>query len=159
MNFKQIIKITDLLLVQCEGLKLNAYKDSAGILTIGIGLARTYPNGQPIKEGDVCTEKEAYEWLNQHLFKNVYPYVANFCNSWNVPDEIFESLCCFVYNEGQSPLLQDSFREAVQARDWKKLANVMHLYNKVRINGVLTYSQGLANRREIEINNFKQYLR
>jgi lysozyme len=151
-----IQNITDILITQCEGVRLTAYQDERGIFTIGVGLARTYPDGTKINKGDTCTESQAYTWLNEHLVKNVYPYVSKFCNSWNVPDEVYESLCCFVYNEGQMPLIEDSFREAVQTHNWATLANIMRLYNKVRINGVLTYSKGLANRREIEVNNFKK---
>ena len=151
-------KVIDLLIKSCEGIRLTAYQDERLIWNIGIGLARVYPDGTAINKGDTCTEAQAYTWLNEHLIRNIYPYIAQFCNSYNVPDEIFESLCCFVYNEGQMPLLQESFRNAIQTKNWNALANTMREYNKIRIGGVLTYSKGLTNRREIEINNFKQYL-
>lgn len=148
----------DMLIKSVEGIRLTAYQDEAKIWTIGIGLARCYPDGNRINEGDTCTEEQAYTWLNEHLNRNVYPVVKKFCNGWNVPNEVFESLCCFVYNEGQMPLMHDSFREPIQKHDWNGLATTMRLYNKVKINGVLTYSKGLSNRREIEINNFKNLL-
>lgn len=151
-------KVIDLLIRACEGIRLSAYRDSGGILTIGIGLARTYPDGTTIKDGDTCTEAQAYTWLNEHLIRNVYSPVYRLCNSHNVPKEIFESLCCFSYNEGETPFQQDSFRDAIRNNNWQDLAKIMREYNKVRIQGVLTFSQGLANRREIEINNFKLFL-
>lgn len=150
--------VIDLLIKSCEGIRLNAYKDSCGVLTIGVGLARTYLDGTTIREGDTCTEAEAYVWVNQYLIKNVYSSVYKLCNSYNVPTEVFESLCCFAYNEGESPFIQNSFRDAIRTRNWNDLAKTMRLYNKIKINGVLTFSQGLANRREIEINHFKNLL-
>lgn len=150
--------IIDLLIKSCEGIRLMAYKDSCGILTIGIGLARTYLDGSVIKEGDICTKEQAYSWVNSFLSLKVYPSVYKLCNSHKVPDPIFESLCCFAYNEGELPFTQNSFRDAIRDNDWKKLAQTMREYNKIKINGVLNFSQGLANRREIEINNFRSFL-
>jgi lysozyme len=148
----------DLLIKTCEGIRLTAYPDEGGIWTIGIGLARTYLDGTPIKKGDTCTEKEAYTWLNEYLEKNVYPAVNALCNGHNVPPEIFESLCCFAYNEGNTPFLHPQFEKSIQDNNWNDLANIMLLYNKVRKKGELVFSPGLNKRRLIEINHFRSFL-
>ncbi|NDA63923.1 MAG: lysozyme [Chitinophagia bacterium] len=51
------------LIAKFEGLELEAYKDSAGIWTIGYGNTRNPYTGLPIKKGDKITKKEALDWL------------------------------------------------------------------------------------------------
>jgi len=51
------------LIAKFEGLELEAYKDSAGIWTIGYGNTRNPYTGLPIKQGDKITKKEALDWL------------------------------------------------------------------------------------------------
>jgi GH24 family phage-related lysozyme (muramidase)/uncharacterized protein YvpB len=46
-----------------EGLELEAYPCSRGVPTIGIGTT-VYPNGQPVRMGDTCTEAQAYEYFD-----------------------------------------------------------------------------------------------
>lgn len=45
------------LLREVEGLRLEAYRDSAGVLTIGYGHTRG------VRPGDTCTKEQAEEWL------------------------------------------------------------------------------------------------
>ena len=60
----KIQNIIVLLIKSCEGIRLNAYQDEHGVFTIGIGIARIYPDGTSIRQGDTCTEVQAYTWLN-----------------------------------------------------------------------------------------------
>ena len=46
-----------------EGIKLNAYQDSAGIWTIGYGNTRNPYTGLPVKKGDKITQAQALDWL------------------------------------------------------------------------------------------------
>ena len=138
------------LLIKLEGLRLKAYLDTANNLTTGIGIKGVYPNGSPVRKDDVCTEAQAYMWLNQHLSK-IYPYVDNICAGNNVTDRIYAALCSFVYNEGHCG---PAIIYAIQNEDIEELKTAFRLYNKEKINGILTFSQGLANRREAEIKYF-----
>lgn len=151
MNKQQLA--TDLLIKNCEGIRLVAYLDTSNNWTIGIGLKGVYPNGIPIRKNDSCTEQQAYDWLNEHLSKNVYPYVDNLCAGNKVADKTYAALCSFVYNEGHCG---PSIIKAIQNESLEELKEAFKLYNKEKINGVLTYSQGLANRRNIEINYFME---
>ena len=48
-----------------EGIKLNAYQDTAGIWTIGYGTIRHHDLGRPIRQGDKITRAKAVEWLEK----------------------------------------------------------------------------------------------
>lgn len=86
-------------LTELEGLKLNAYKCSAGVWTIGIGNT-FYENGSKVKEGDVISKEQAY-----HLFYMVatkFEKVINENLKVKINQNQFNSLFCFVYNIGQT---------------------------------------------------------
>lgn len=82
------------LLKQFEGCRLTAYRDSAGIPTIGYG----HTHG--VVMGMTCTQEEAEAWLA------VDATVAESCI--NIPVDVpltqnqFDALVCFVYNVGCS---------------------------------------------------------
>ena len=86
-------------LTELEGLKLNAYKCSAGVWTIGIGNT-FYENGSKVKEGDVISKEQAY-----HLFYMVatkFEKVINENLKVKINQNQFNSLFCFVYNIGKT---------------------------------------------------------
>lgn len=51
------------LIKEFEGKRLWAYDDGVGVWTIGFGTIK-YPNGVRVKKGDVCTEKQAEDYLH-----------------------------------------------------------------------------------------------
>lgn len=79
-----------------EGCKLKAYKCPAGKSTIGYGTTR-YPNGKIVKISDVCTKKEATDFLKFDLdvlatkIKKVSPLVK---------ENEMSALLSFCYNLG-----------------------------------------------------------
>lgn len=147
------------LIKKCEGFRAQAYKDSAGILTIGIGIAREYPDGTPIKEDDTCTEEQAVQWLREHLEKHVFPAVEHVCRGQDIPKEIVESLCSFAYNVGVKPLtFCGSVLMSLLDHKWEDLAKAMGTFNKITVDGKLEVCEGLVNRRKIEVDNFKDLL-
>lgn len=98
--------------VDREGLKLKAYKCPAGVWTIGIGTTR-YPNGVRVKEGDTCTEAQAYEWLQFDMSgaaKAVDDYTRDDLNQ-----NQFDVLCDFVYNKGIGAYRDSTLRRLVNA--------------------------------------------
>lgn len=129
------------LLVELEGLKLNAYKCSANVWTIGLGNT-FYENGTKVKEGDKITKEEAY-----HLF---YLIATKFEKTINdnlksvINQNQFNALFCLCYNIGQvgfknSTLLRlvninpNDGNIAKQFLKWNKIAGIA--------------SKGLTNRR------------
>lgn len=142
-------QLAEQLIAQCEGLILTAERDKFGVINIGYGNARFYPNGNPIKVGDTCTKEEAIDYMRQHLEKNVYRVVDSMCQGYNVSDRVYAGLCSFLYNGGNAGY---SIVKALHDRDLNALYEGFRLYNKVTINGVKIFVKGLANRREIEIN-------
>lgn len=146
------------LITQCEGCKLQAYQDSKGIWTLGIGTIK-FPDGSKVQQGDECTLEEAQGYLNDHLTKYVYPSVDKICTTSSgqetIPPRIYAALSSLAYNEGSSSL-GGSIARAVYDRNWSELASGFRLYNKITINGVKQVSQGLVNRREIEIKYFME---
>ena len=149
-------------LARVEGCDLHAYPDTGGVWTIGIG-STLYPNGSRVKQGDSCTQEEAYEYLNHHLKKEVYPFVDDLCTGFDVPDRVYVALASLAYNIGCSFVERESFLKCIMTEDWGTfeivgksihttgLASVMIAYNQQRINGVLTPVRGLTNRRIAEI--------
>lgn len=81
-----------------ESCRLNAYKDSAGIWTIGWGNT-SYENGTRVKQGDTLSQHRADE-----LFKRI---VQRFVNDVNflakgilLKQQQFDALVSFAYNVG-----------------------------------------------------------
>lgn len=85
------------LIQQFEGLKLNAYKDSAGIPTIGYGNI-TYIDGTKVKMGDSITHEKAdqtFKYYADKFAKEVDKYVLA-----SVNQNQFNSMVSFAYNIG-----------------------------------------------------------
>ena len=79
-----------------EGLKLKAYKCSAGVPTIGYG-ATFYENGTKVKMADVITKERAEQLFDYHikLFSDKVAKVVPELNS-----NQFSSLVSFAFNVG-----------------------------------------------------------
>lgn len=76
---------------------LKSYLCPAGVWTIGIGTT-VYPNGKKVKEGDVITLKQAYEYLH-HDLKETELRVDSFTTDL-VNQNQFDALVSFTYNVG-----------------------------------------------------------
>lgn len=148
MNDKQMTVVR--LIETLEGCKLKAYRDSIGIWTIGIGTVKR-PDGSKIKEGDTCTKEQAYEWVNAHLSKNIYPIVDKLQNQFLFNDRIYASLCSLAYNIGSS-LSGPSIITALKDANMSELAQAFRKYVKAGDKII----QGLVNRRESEIKFFME---
>ena len=83
-----------------EGLRLEAYRCPAGVLTIGYGTIR-YPEGEKVKEGDTCTKEQAEVWLKYELNK-----ASDHLNDqkWDLNQNQHDALCSFIYNLGWGAL-------------------------------------------------------
>ena len=85
-----------------EGLRLTAYRDAAGVWTIGYGSTR-YHDGKQVRPGD----KLASEIQADALFRNTLGQYENAVNQFvKVPmtQNQFDALVSFAYNEGTGAL-------------------------------------------------------
>lgn len=146
------ISSTGLLLIkQFEGLYLKAYRDIAGIWTIGYGTIR-YPNGLLVKSGDICTEQQAENWLEFEVLEkssglNAVLKAANLKLNQNE----YDALCSFVYNLGIGKCYNGTtMGDAIHSKNKTLIADAFLVYCKYRKLGIKLTSKGLLNRRKKE---------
>lgn len=89
------------LLKLSEGCRLEAYKDTNGIPTIGYG-ATHYENGLPVKMYDSITQQAAEDLLN-HLLTEYDNAVASYVPAI-INQNQFDALVDFAYNCGKQNL-------------------------------------------------------
>lgn len=119
-----------------ESCRLTAYKDVAGVWTIGFG----HTNG--VHEGMKITQAQADEMFRKDL--KSYEDAVNALGFTLTPQQ-FDALVSFSYNCGKGNL-----KNLVANRDYKQIADALLLYNKARVNGVLKPVAGLTRRRKAE---------
>lgn len=132
-----------------EGLRLKSYPDSGGVWTIGFGT--TTLNGFPVSAGMEINEVVAWA-----LFYGKIKDYVDFLNrvvKVKLNQNQVDALVSLIYNIGmggfaESTLLRFINTEQVITED------LFTRWNKVRINGVLTPSNGLTNRRKREFKLF-----
>ena len=126
------------LIKKFEGCKLEAYKCSAGVWTIGYG----HTTG--VKEGDVCTQEEAEKLLRGDILK-FEQYVSD-----NVKVDLdqsqFDALVCWTYNLGVGNLRSSTMLKKLNEGDYKSVPFEMRRWNKA---GGKTLD-GLIRRRQAE---------
>lgn len=110
-----------------EGLRLNAYRDSAGIWTIGYGSTK-YHDGKSVKPGD----KLADETQAGALFRNTLgQYVTAVNQKTQVPltQNQFDALVSFTYNAGTAS--GKTLFLKLNAKDYMGAANEFLAWNKI----------------------------
>ena len=126
-----------------EGLRLNAYKDSGGILTIGYG--HTSAAGEPkVVEGMTIDESYAERILRKDLnhFQNaVTKYVKVSLN-----DNQFSALVSFCFNVGVPQFSKSTLVKKLNRGDYSAVPN--ELAKWVFVKG--KRDDGLVNRRAVE---------
>lgn len=135
------------LLEQFEGLRLEAYLDSARIATIGWGSIK-YPNGNKVKLGDKITKAQAKEYKLHDLkeFENT----VNTSVKVPLTQNQYDALVSLSYNIGSSAFKNSTLLKKLNSGDYKGAAEQFLVWNKVNSKKV----QGLVNRREAERNLF-----
>lgn len=93
------------LLKQNEGLRLTAYYDTVGVITIGYGSARTF-RGRPIYEGMTITEEEA-ELALQEDIERYQTFLTFFKRDFNANQ--IGALTSFEYNLGGGIWVNDGW--------------------------------------------------
>jgi len=137
-------------IVLLEGLQLRAYKDSADIPTIGIGTIR-YPNGQKVKMGDVCTEDQAYQYLD-HEVNKMLGTINGLLVNVDINQHQFDAIVLLVYNIGAGGFALSRVLKGIKKNpnDFKPIEVEWMGWNKVTINGKKEPIKGLTNRRKKE---------
>lgn len=85
-----------------EGCRLNAYKCSAGVPTIGYGNTY-YPNGDKVQMDDVITIKQAIELFDDLIVR--YERIVNSKLKVEAKQNEFDALVSHTYNTGGSSTL------------------------------------------------------
>jgi lysozyme len=138
------------ILKEREALRLTAYKDSAGVWTIGYG-ATYYESGARVKQGDVITAARALQLLSFHV--GVAASEVNSLISVNLNAGQFDALTSFAYNVGGSNFAKSTLRTLVNTNpnDFERIKAAFMSWVYVTVNGVKVRSKGLENRRKEEI--------
>lgn len=149
----QTLSIATRLIEEFEGIELEAYLDPVGIPTICAGLTR-YPNGEPVRMGDVCDYRICKRHLEELLRKQYIP-AAECIPGWDRLGPNRQAvLLSFAWNLGArfygtagfetiSGVLRDG---AVRAEVYQQMPQALALYVKA---GGRTLD-GLVNRRRRE---------
>lgn len=122
------------LIKQFEGLRLDSYKDAAGVPTIGYGHTNNVVLGQKI------TEEKAEEFLKQDLVK-AQTVVSKYDSKYHFNQNEFDALVSFAFNIGSITALTK-----FGSRSKSEIASKMLLY--VKAGG--KKMPGLVNRRKAE---------
>ncbi len=131
-----------------EGLRLKAYRDQAGIWTVGYGQTagvgpKTYLKSEQAAHDALVRALPEYERAVRELVK--------------VPLEQheFDALVLFVYNLGRGALYRSSLLMFLNSGHKDKAAREFPRWVKVRIGDTTQTSNGLVKRRAIEQGMFK----
>lgn len=130
-------------ITQREGVVLTAYKDSVGILTIGVG--HTSAAGKPtVTPGMKITKAEADEILSRDLA--TFEKAVNDAVKVSLNQNEFDALVSLAFNIGGGAFKKSTLVKRLNAGDRAGAANAFLMWNKA---GGKTL-QGLVNRRKAE---------
>lgn len=127
---------------QFEGCRLDAYRDQAGVATIGYG------HTQAVALGLKITQEEA----EQYFEKDVADFAMRVraCLTREPSQEQFDALCSLAFNIGVGAFKGSTVWRQFNAADDIAAANAFGLWNKMRVDGKLVESPGLTRRRATE---------
>jgi lysozyme len=127
------------LIKRFEGYREFAYRDSAGVWTIGYGTtAGVYP-------GQKTDREEAEQRLKNHIEREVEPYIDQYVNVPLNADQR-AALISFVYNLGAGNFLNSTLLAKLNAGDYEGAAAEFPKWNKA--GGQVL--RGLVRRRKAE---------
>ena len=136
------------LIKKFESFRAIAYKDTAGLWTIGWG--------HLIKKGEKflgpISSVQGQTLLLQDVQEAVDCVNANTTITLN--QNQFDSLVSFTYNVGCEALRESSLLKYVNLGNFTAAAAEFHKWNHDRVNGKLVVVNGLTNRRNLEAQLF-----
>ena len=149
----QTLLLATRLIEEFEGIELKAYLDPVGIPTICAGLTR-YPNGEPVRMGDVCDARICKRHLEDLLRKEYVPSMECIPGWDRLGPKRQATLLSFAWNLGPKfygsagfETISKVLREgAIRPEVYQQMPQALMLYIKA---GGRTF-EGLVNRRRRE---------
>ncbi len=133
-----------------EGLRLLAYRDIAGVWTIGYGSTR-YHDGKAVKPGDKLANQEQADALLANTLSQ-YTDAVNELVLVPLEQNQFDALVSFTYNEGSGALKQSTLLHKLNNNDYSGAADQFLVWDKITDprSGEKIVSSTLAQRRSQE---------
>ncbi|WKT00516.1 lysozyme [Gallibacterium salpingitidis] len=130
-----------------EGIKLTAYKDTAGIWTIGVGHTGKV-DGITIREGMRISDGKAMELLREDVA--IAENVINYYLRGKLTQNQFDALVNLVFNIGARNFEKSTVLRECLKGNFAKAGEAIGYWNKITNprTGKLELSEGLANRRK-----------
>lgn len=125
-----------------EGLRLEAYQDSASVWTIGYGYTRGVMHGMRIS-------REMAEDLLLVALMHAAEGVTRLITAPLTPNQ-FAALVSFTYNVGAGALATSTLRRILNGRDYAGVPAQLRRWTKATVNGRKVELPGLVRRREAE---------
>ena len=112
-----------------EGLRLTAYRDVAGVWTIGYGSTR-YHDGKSIKPGDKLADETQASALFINTLGQYEGAVNNYVQVFLTQNQ-FDALVSFAYNEGTYALKASTLLKKLNEKDYQGAADQFLQWNKI----------------------------
>jgi lysozyme len=128
--------------------KIVAYKDLAGVWTIGYGNTFNPFTGEKVKEGMVIDESTALSWLNKDI-ETRQSALKKILKRTPTANQL-SAMISLAYNIGLNRFADSAIRKNFDAGNIQKAADSFLLYNKARKEGKLVVIDGLDRRRRME---------
>lgn len=138
-NYLEMIK-------RYEGCSLKAYLCPAHKWTIGYGVT-VYPDGTPVKEGDIITQSKADALLLDYVINQILPHIRDL----SLSDNQEKALVSLLFNIGWPAFSKSKCYKAIKVKDWE---TVFKNWDWCKGDG--KFLKGLAKRRAEEMFLFFQ---
>lgn len=136
------------LIKQYEGMRLSPYLCPAGVPTIGFGTT-IYPDGTPVTLSDPhITKAKALEYLTTELDK--YELKVDELTNGRATEYELAAMTSLAYNIGLAAFEGSSVLRLYNQGKLREASAAFGLWNKAKVNGVLTVMPGLVARRAAE---------
>jgi lysozyme len=112
-----------------EGLKLSAYKDIAGVWTIGYGSTH-YQDGRAVKSADKLTDEAQANTLFLNTL-NKYAEAVNKGAKVALTQNQYDALVSFIYNVGTGAVTSSTLFKMLNAGNYQNAADQFLLWNKI----------------------------
>lgn len=136
-----------------EKFRNKAYRDEAGIWTIGYGTTR-YFDGELIKKGDTISFEDAKSYLI-HELDGIAIKISHWISSIILYIPESDALASLVYNIGTYAFRSSTLLKEINARR-KIQEDYFTRWNKIHKDGKLISSPGLTRRRKSEFKLFSE---
>ncbi len=150
---KKTTSLAARLISKLEGSESEAYLDPVGVPTICTGMTK-YPNGEPVRMGDVCRTSICYEYTIDQINRELFPLTQRIPGWDSLGSKRQASLLSFAWNTGFNFDRSTDFEDIEKIleaghKDPSRYEELSHkLFAYATINGQI--SDALTQRRQIE---------